>query len=401
MITVEQAREALGLSRWTDYQLEAFQVWESPDSTGAQRQRFCVYYPTGKGKTMTMMTLLALRGYAEALIITPPTVAGDWHEAGRRLGIETTTMSHAKFRMKDTRVSRQVPVIVDEFHLLGGHTADGWTKFDKLAEVLKAPVIIGSATPSYNDAERVYCIAHVLDPWGNRGGFLSWLYTHCTIAHNPHSATPFVTGFHKYDGAPEFLSAMENVVYLPDEAPDILQDLHMGMDLPDEFERFNLDRSRGRIMASSMEIRQRTRYLQIVNTATNRPHDHVYDMLGQIAGEATKPILVFTARATVGKALASSLADNKVAYGYVDGSTSPKRKEQTISAFRDGDLDILVGTASIATGTDGLDKVADVLVILDDTDDASLRRQLVGRVLPRGTDPDYTGKVAYRFMYNP
>ena len=51
------------------------------------------------------------------------------------------------------------------------------------------------------------------------------------------------------------------------------------------------------------------------------------------------------------------------------GGTPQKKKAAYIDAFRDGVLDVLVGTASLATGTDGLDKVCDCLVILDDTDD--------------------------------
>lgn len=45
---------------------------------------------------------------------------------------------------------------------------------------------------------------------------------------------------------------------------------------------------------------------------------------------------------------------------------------------------MLVATATLATGTDGLDKVCDTLLILQDTQDDSLRRQLIGRILPRG-----------------
>jgi hypothetical protein len=61
-------------------------------------------------------------------------------------------------------------------------------------------------------------------------------------------------------------------------------------------------------------------------------------------------------------------------------------------------LDVLVGTATLATGTDGLDKVCDTLIILDDTDDDSLRRQLVGRIMPRGTSTDASMKKVFRIV---
>ena len=85
--------------------------------------------------------------------------------------------------------------------------------------------------------------------------------------------------------------------------------------------------------------------------------------------------------------------------GLVTGETSKKEKERLIAAFNNGILDVLVGTASLATGTDGMDKVCDALIIVDDTDDASLRRQLVGRILTRGVGGTNDNKVAYRFQY--
>ena len=69
-----------------------------------------------------------------------------------------------------------------------------------------------------------------------------------------------------------------------------------------------------------------------------------------------------------------------------------------MAAFLDGVLDVLVGTASLATGTDGLDKVCNQLIILDDTDDDSLRRQLIGRIMPRGEGGDASVKQVHRLV---
>jgi len=80
------------------------------------------------------------------------------------------------------------------------------------------------------------------------------------------------------------------------------------------------------------------------------------------------------------------------------GGTSAKAKRNTIDAFVDGRLDVLIGTATLATGTDGMDKVCDTLVILDDTDDDALRRQLVGRIMPRGIGADAQKKQVYRLV---
>lgn len=61
---------------------------------------------------------------------------------------------------------------------------------------------------------------------------------------------------------------------------------------------------------------------------------------------------------------------------------------------------VLIGTATLATGTDGLDRVCDTLLILDDTEDDSLRRQLIGRIMPRGDFVSTTAKQVIRLMPN-
>jgi len=128
---------------------------------------------------------------------------------------------------------------------------------------------------------------------------------------------------------------------------------------------------------------------------------HVYTRLQLAAAGTTKPLLVFAAHSTVADALERNYLRDGVKYGYVNGKVSARLKEERIEAFRRGKLDVLIGTATLATGTDGIDKVCDTMVILDDTDDDSLRRQLVGRILPRGeSDPDYSKKVALQFTYD-
>jgi superfamily II DNA or RNA helicase len=91
-----------------------------------------------------------------------------------------------------------------------------------------------------------------------------------------------------------------------------------------------------------------------------------------------------------------------VEYGYVDGKTSHKVKNALMDRFTEGAFDVFVGTATMATGSDGIDKVCDLLIILDDTDDEALRRQLIGRILPRGivTPDQYLSKQAIRFVYD-
>ena len=89
-------------------------------------------------------------------------------------------------------------MIADEFHLFGGQKGMGWKKMDSLARHLQAPLVLASATPNYNDAERCYCIQHVLDPLSCRGGYLQFIYQNCETEQNPFGMEPKVTGFLHY-----------------------------------------------------------------------------------------------------------------------------------------------------------------------------------------------------------
>ncbi len=84
----------------------------------------------------------------------------------------------------------------------------------------------------------------------------------------------------------------------------------------------------------------------------------------------------------------------------ISGASTAITRSQELESFKmDDDVRYLVGTTALATGTDGIDKVCDTLVIVDDVDDAALRRQLIGRILPRGLDTDLTNKRVLRFVY--
>ena len=403
---------------WLPHQLEAFEKWET-------LEKACVYYPTGKGKTQIMLTMVWVRGYSTVVVIAPPITHNAWIRHGRTLGLKVIAMSHAKFRQKDVKLQRETPVIVDEVHLCGGQTGAGWTKLDKMAAHLKAPLVLGSATPNYNDVERVYCVAHVLDPHGNRGGFIGWLYRNCETAENPFGTIPNVVKPLNYDTAEEMLADLPGVIYIPDEAPDILRDWQVGYEeLSDEFEELGVDRSRERIMASVMEKQQRESLLKILTPDEKGLTDWVAEMLGRLDGDVIfmqepNTVLIFAQRSTVAKVIydlyvelgLDSRKNNPLhdadddwfwSCGYIDGSMTTKQKLEISEDFVRGKFRVLIGTASLATGADGMDKMCDTLIIVDDTNDDSLRRQLVGRILPRGNvkPEDYAGKVAYRFVYS-
>lgn len=355
-------------------------------------RRICIYFRTGAGKTLTALLALAQWGYDEALVIAPPSTHGHWRDAGHLLDIRVDVMSHAKFRMPGTKVSRRRPVIADEFHLFGGQQGKGWRKFDKLALHLDAPLIIMSATPNYNDAERVYCIAHVLRPHAHKGGYLQFLYENCHTAEDPFSRTPKVLGFKDYPDAAHFLADLPGVHYLPDNRQVRIRDIPYNEEIPEEMETHGYNRRAHRLIASDMEGRQTRRYQGLVNELHHVRPEVMERIVEVIDDRGT--VLLFCARAQVAHALSATLTKYGIEHELVTGQTGKGQKAARIDRFRRGETRILIGTATLATGTDGLDKVCDTLLIVDDTDDDALRRQLIGRILPRGVDaPIHTQQV--------
>lgn len=362
--------------------------------------RLCLYYKTGSGKTVTGLSCMGVWGQDEVLVLAPPSTSKAWQDLGRQLGIEVQVMSHAKFRAKDTRVSRHTAIIVDEFHLLGGHSGKGWKKMDGLARGLQAPLILMSATPNYNDADRVYCIQHILDPHSCKGGYLEFLYAHCNTKQNQFGRTPLVDNdrpFQRFVGAAEYLASLPGVQYLPDDLVYTIQDVTVPVSIPYAFHMYGLNERAGRIVASQMEERHTRVSLGLLNDF-GALWDHVENVLEDLIQDSDTPVLVFSAHATVAEATDASLAKRGAKVTVVTGKTSAKKKEARIQAFRDGVLEVLVGTATLATGTDGMDKACDTLVILDDTDDDAQRRQLIGRIMPRGDDTDVSKKQVHRLV---
>lgn len=391
MADLDALAEKAGLV-WFDYQLAAYGA--ALDLIGPA-QRLCLYYKTGAGKTITSLVTMIQWDQAFVLVIAPPSTHHDWVAWGRRLGIEVRPISHARFRMKNFRIARDTAVIVDEFHLLGGYNKVGWMKLDRIAGGLKAPMIVMSATPNYNDAERVYCIKHILDPNGTRGGILEFIYQHCTTEQNPFGLMPNVTGFHHYKDAAEMLASLPQVQYLADDLVYQIVDVPVAKTPLALMDCFGYNPRTHRIMASQMEDRHTRIFLGLVGDDGNL-RDHVYTEVMDLVAKSATPVLVYATHSTVSDALVNRLIVDGVGCDYITGNTSTKNKERKIKQFRDGNTGILVGTAALATGTDGFDKVCDTLIILDDTDDDAARRQLIGRIMPRGADADASKKHVYR-----
>lgn len=358
------------------------------------KQRALLFYKTGAGKSLTALLGIVALGHYTCTVIAPPSTHQQWETLGERLGLEVTTMSHARFRMKETLLSRTQPVIADEFHLFGGQGGKGWKKMDRLAQHLQAPLLLLSATPNYNDAERCYCIQHVLDPLSCRGGFLQFIYQHCETEQNPFGMEPKVLGFLHHKDAAEYLSSLPGVYYLPDDLVYKINDIPYAEDLDPELITYGYDRRRHRMVASIIEMAHTAR-LQGLVRADGYLRQAVLDKVNKIK---ERPLLIYANHSTVAEAVARTFNRDSQVYSLVTGSTTKIVKDRILREFKQGHVPVLIGTATLATGTDGLDRVCDTLLILDDTDDDALRRQLIGRIMPRGDYVSVADKQVFRLV---
>jgi superfamily II DNA or RNA helicase len=371
------------------------------DDVGNQKfpQRALLFYKTGAGKSLTAMLGMQKLGYTKILVIAPPSTHLQWVTVGKLLDMTVEVMSHAKFRMKDTKLSRTQAIIADEFHLFGGQKGQGWKKLDTLARHLLAPLFMLSATPNYNDAERCYCIQHVLDPLSCRGGYLQFIYYNCTTEQNPFGMEPKVTGFLKYANAAEYLAALPNVYYLPDDLVYTIQDIPYKEYTDWTLTEYMYNRQQHKMVASIIELAHTVRYQGLVAENGYLHPEVLAEVLKVLSQSGT--VLIYANHATIAEALARSLDHEGLKYAVVTGVTPKLKKAAIIQEFLTGQHNILIGTATLATGTDGMDRVCNTLLILDDTDDDALRRQLVGRIMPRGDYVSSAAKQVFRLTPTP
>jgi len=386
MVTWDEAEKIFAATdpkfeAWSPSQRGAYLQW------GASLKRQLLFFPTGEGKTKTALAEAASRGHKHAVIIAPLAAQGGWAADAKKLGMDVLIHTHQKFLRPDTSYKdyKESVWIVDEFHMFGGHGAKGWGKFNRMMRTFKGDLIMCSATPNYNDAERVFCLTAIGDEAPNRN-YLDWLWDNCNCHINRFSRIPDVdeeTPFKNYDSAIDFLRSRPWVSWVEDKAQWHDRELVLPSQYDDLFVRYNVDRRNKKLMNSQMEKNHRTvDYAFIGEDGKIRP-----EVMGEVSAELAKypdriKWMVFCYHKTVAQALKRTVPGNTY---LIDGDTPKKNVDPIKMEFINADGGWLIGTTAIATGMDGVDKVCTSMLILDDINgDGSLRRQLIGRILPRG-----------------
>lgn len=386
-MTPDEMADALGID-WFDYQVNAFEVYQS-----RQNRRLCLFFRTGAGKTLTSLGCLRLDGYTEALVLAPLSTVEDWEKAAAAIGISVTIITHQKFLQSKYEVPK-IPIVVDEFHMLGGLKGVGWKKLRANTDRRDLPLIVMSATPFWNSAERVFCAKRVIEGYGD---YQTWLMNECLTEPDRYSILPRVLGFRNHPTPADWLDAQPWVCYLPDTREiDVLDVAYEGF-CPDVLDDYGFDVRRRRIVASIMEEKHvRKRFNLIDDDGFLR--DTAWDQLIELAGQATGPVLLYCDSSQVAQAVVERLVEISAVHALLTGDTPKPQAREIRQQFREGKLDVLVGTATMRTGTDGFDKVCDTLIIVDDTTDDAAREQLIGRILPRGVEAPIDNKRVWRLV---
>ena len=373
----EQLGRMFGVT-WKESQTNAYTRWQEQDL-----QRMLVLFPTGEGKSITGLALLAARGHRRATVVAPPKTQPKWIADAKKIGMQIEVVSPTKFRMQDFKVSKHHPLIIDEFHLLGGRDAIGWKKLKRGASVHVAEILMLSATPEYNSPERAFCVDAIATGQGN---FENWFTEHCITEPNRFKYYPDITGFKQFKNSLEYLIAQSYTAYVRDDAEWNASEVTIPSHVNTELEMYGLSRRHGRLVASDMEKRHKRAEEQYIRP-NGLIHDDIIDVVTKII-EGEDKWLLFCAHKTV----ANSLYDTLYKYyegrlHIINGDTKSDWVPKILEQFREPGPAILVGTTALATGVDGIDKVCQRLLILEDiVGDNALRRQLIGRILPRGLD---------------
>ncbi|QQO39349.1 DNA helicase [Microbacterium phage CrunchyBoi] len=368
---------------WKPSQVAAHEQWDGlhPGKASTEPLRIqLLLFPTGEGKSKTSLAQIASRGHDEIYVVAPPKTHPAWQKDANILGVHVELMSHKAFRERKN-FSRK-PFIIDEVHMLGARTGDGFKRLRRMVDKMPA-LILCSATPNYNKPERAYC----LDVIGEKNPISSyerWMNTYCTTEPNRFAYYPTVTGFKEYDSAIDFLVARPWVAYVEDTATWTAAELKLPRPDLVNFEKLNFSKRHHRLMNSDMEKRHKRVDLELIgDDGFIRPAVLVAVEKELAKYPERKKWLVFCMHKTVANALFNSVESAEL----IDGDTRTDNVDHIIQSFSRADgPDWLIGTTAMATGVDGIDKVCTSMLILDDIDgDHAKRRQLIGRILPRGT----------------
>jgi hypothetical protein len=380
-------------------QIENYQK-EAIDGTGAllasqeKIKNSLMYFTMGKGKTLTGVQIAhnaEQSGLIKTIIVVaPPSTHKQWEDLLKKyLTVPYTIVSHQWLGKNEATLARnpsKTLVIVDEVHQAANRGKTLTKAVSRLINGSFASVLM-SGTPFRNKEERLYVVHSWL--FENVGSYESWLFLHCNTEPDRFAYYPKFLSF-KVGEIVDFLAHIDNgprkKIFI--EKEDLVFK-KTEVNLP--MENYNAEVLRDYSVYGNSHIqvansvRQKLAYLnylkycQYIDRADNGelvltgPREDVLDVIRKYKDR--NPI-VYSFSSKVSKMFFEGYGPGAF---QVDGKTPKKKKEEMIALYKTH-KGVIFATDSISTGTDGLQDVTDLIIILDDTMDDTNREQLIGRI---------------------
>jgi len=353
-----------------------------------------LYFTMGKGKTLTATQIAYNAEFygliTSLIIVAPPSTHKQWDDLLKKyLTIPFKIVSHQWLGKNESILSKNLSktlLIVDEVHQAANR---GKTLTKMVSRLINATfgAVLMSGTPFRNKEERLYVVHSWL--FDDTGSYERWLFLHCNTEPDRFAYYPKFLSF-KVGQIEDFLAYIdqgelkrifierEDLVFKKTEI-----NLPMKNADADTLERFSVY-GHNRIQVAN-SVRQKLAYLNYLKYCKHIDRDSNGEMtLIEPREDLIEIIRMYSNRSPIVYSFSSKVSKlfhEKYGKGsfQVDGKTPKKKKEEIIAKYKQ-EKGIMFATDSISTGTDGLQDVTNLIIILDDTMDNTNREQLIGRI---------------------
>jgi hypothetical protein len=353
-----------------------------------------MYFSMGKGKTLTAAQIIHDAEVYElidsVIVVAPPSTHKQWDDLLKKyVAIPFKIVSHQWLGKNEATIVKNLSktlVIVDEVHQSANR---GKTLTKVVSKLISAcyGAILMSGTPFRNKEERLYVVHTWL--FEDVGSYERWLYLHCNTEPDRFAYYPKFLSF-KVGEIEDFLKYIddgenkrifvekESLVFKRTEVN--LPENNHDTEVLKKYSVYGFNRIQ---IANS--VRQKLAYLNYLKFCKyiDRGDDGEMKLIGPredisevIRGYADRNPIVYCFSSKISKLFFEEYGKNAFR---VDGKTPKKKKEEIIARYKK-EKGVMFATDSISTGTDGLQEVTDLIIILDDTMDGTNREQLIGRI---------------------
>lgn len=353
-----------------------------------------LYFSMGKGKTLTATQIVhnvqKSKVISSLIVVAPPSTHKQWEDLLKKyIDIPFKIVSHQWLGKNDGILSKNLSktlLIVDEVHQAANRGKTLTKAVSRLINSAFASILM-SGTPFRNKEERLYVVHSWL--FENIGSYENWLHLHCNTEPDRFAYYPKFISF-KVGEIEDFLEHIDAGIFkrIFIEKENLMfkkKEINLPLNNHDAtiLERYSVyGNDRIQVINS---VRQKMAYLNYLKYCKYIDRNEngellLYgprkDIIELIKKYKERNPIVYSFSSKVSKMFFNEYKEKSY---QVDGKTPKKKKEEIINLYKK-EGGIMFATDSISTGTDGLQEVTDLIIILDDTMDNTNREQLIGRI---------------------